>query len=209
MTRFGTILVPLFILIVSAAAANAQAARKSEVKRIDAYCKSVERMVESRKGPELIFADVAGDEGDKPEWREFASTEALEKFRENTETYQMANNWRQNGRIVMSVFTLSSNSGDWAKYVYHCFRADGSLAKASLDYRTFYGDFIVLQDLYFTRAGRLLKKNSKTMDLVTRKPKVPDESYLEANSHLVNKIDYFMNAGKLPFASLVKSKSKR
>ena len=199
----------ILVLIAATTSAAGQRSKSAEINSIDAYCKGIEHYANARKVPDLIFADVSGDEGKAAEWREFASTEALEKYREDSETYVMANNWLKHGRIVMSVFTFFSNSGDWAKYVYSCFRADGSLAKVTSDYRTFYGDFIVEEDRYFSPAGRLLKKRTKTSDLVTGKPKVPDDSYIEANSHLVNKADYFMNTGKLPFAGLLKSKSKK
>lgn len=199
-----------FLLIVYLAAANgtvtAQAAKRTATQQIDTYCKSVEKFTIAQEKAALIFADTSGDEGGKPKWKKFASQEAHEKFRESSETYEIAYAWRRNSRLVAANFTYFSESGDWAKYVNHCFRADGSLAKVSIDYRTFYGDFILLKDMYFSTAGRLLKVKSKTLDLTTHEPKKVGRDYLDENAGHINSVGYYMSVGKLPFAHLLKPK---
>ncbi len=159
---------------------SGQTAKNSEIARIDRYSKTVDDFVKTKEKPHLIFADVSHNA--KPKWRKFASTRALEKFRETTETYTIANNWLQNGKIVLSVFTLFSESGDWAKYVYSHFRRDGTLAKVESKYSTFYGDFVYLEKLYFDERGKRLAKNVEFKDL-DMKPKVPDKGYLNDNAH--------------------------
>jgi|CXWL01.1.fsa_nt_gi hypothetical protein len=176
-------------------------AQASEVKKIDAYCKAVDAVRKKRKSPELVFADIADMNEDKEKWRKFASEKALEKFRETTETYSIAYNWRNGGKIVASNFTLFSGSGDWAKYVYHYFREDGSLARVESELRTFYGDFIVIRRRYFDTGGRQISSSIKYLDLKTKKPKKPEDGGVMGDDP--KEIDYYRKTSKLPFAHLL------
>ena len=185
----------------------AQTNKKAEIKRIDAYCKTVDAFTKRYKNPQLIYADTSDyNQNSKPKWRKFASEKALEKFREKSETYSIAYNWRKNGKIVKSNFTLFSPSGDWANYVYHNFRADGTLAKAESEMRTFNGDLIIIQNFYFNRQGKLLKRSVKYLDLHTQKPIKPTKEFLENRGNFSNDVEYFKKTSKLPFASLLRKK---
>ena len=197
------------IIALSILPIHAQTNKNAEIKRIDAYVKTLDAFVKNRQ-PQLIFADVSDyDEESSPKWRKFASEKVLEKFREETsETYTIAYNWQQKGRIVKSNFTLFSPSGDWAQYVYHNFRADGSLAFVQSEMRTFNGDLIVVQDFYFDRAGRLLKKSIKYRDLQTNKPIKPTKEFLETKGDFSNDVEYYKKTSKLPFAGLLKKSTK-
>lgn len=200
-----TTLLILLLIFSAAATVSAQAARTTTVVGIEAYAKSIDKMVESRKTPDLVCADVADQEKDEnAKWQKFDSEAALEKFRETTETYTIALNWRKNGKLVASNFTFFSPSGDWAKYVYQYFREDGSLAKVKVDYRTFEGDLIILQNIYFSPAGKLLKKTNRFEDLTTHKPKrVKKDSF---DQGMLNEVDYYKTTRKLPFAKLIAAK---
>lgn len=183
----------------------AQTGKNAEIKRIDAYVKTLDAFVKRNKRPHLIFADISDyNENNKPKWRKFASVKTLEKFRESSETYTIAYNWLQRGKIVKSNFTLFSPSGDWANYVYHDFRPDGTLAHVESEMRTFNGDLIIIQDFYFDRRGRLLKKTVKYRDLETQKPIKPTKEFLENNGDFLNDVEYYKKTSKLPFAGLLK-----
>jgi hypothetical protein len=185
----------------------AQTNKRAEIRRIEAYCKTVDAFINRNKKPHLVFADISDYNDDsKAKWRKFASDKALEKFRERSETYTIAYNWRKNGRLIHSAFTLFSPSGDWANYVYHYFRSDGTLAKVKSELRTFYGDLIVLQTLHFDAKGRLLRKTIQYKDLRTGKPKKPEKEYLEGTTDFVSGKDYFKKVNKLPFAKLLRQK---
>lgn len=186
----------------------AQTNKKAEIRRIEAYCKTIDAFVKRNKTPHLVFADISDYNDDsKEKWRKFASAKALEKYRETTaETYKIAYNWRKNGKLIHSAFTLSSASGDWAQYVYHYFRTDGTLAKVKSELRTFYGDLIVLQTLHFDKKGRLLRKTIQYKDLRTGKPTKPEKEYLEGTTDFVGGKDYFKKVSKLPFAKLLRQK---
>lgn len=185
----------------------AQANKKAEIKRIDAYCKTIDAFIKRHKNPQLIYADISDyEQNAKPKWRKFASEKALEKFREMSETYSIAYNWQKNGKIIKSNFTLFSPSGDWANYVYHNFRADGTLAKAESETRTFNGDLIIIQNFYFDKNGRLLRKTIKYLDLQTEKPIKPTKEFLENRGNFSNDVEYFKKTSKLPFASLSRKK---
>ena len=200
------ILLCFVIFVLSLLPASAQTAgKRAEIKRIDAYVKTLERFVKNRK-PHLIYADTSDyDAESKPKWQKFASEKTLEKYREEkSETYTIAYNWLQKGKIVKSNFTIFSPSGDWAQYVYHDFRADGSLAHAQSEMRTFNGDLIITQDFYFDRAGKLLKKSIEYRDLQTKKRIEPTKEFLETKGNFSNDVEYYKKTSKLPFASLLK-----
>lgn len=175
-------------------------AQTAEIRRIDAYVRSTDAA--KTKRPELVFADVSDyTTNEKAKWRKFASEKALDKHRNRTEVYTIAYAWRKAGKLVASNFTLSSPSGDWVKYVYHHFRRDGTLARVESDYRTFNGDFMVVRQRYFDRAGKQIKNSVKFLDLKTRKPKGASSGVMGDDS---DDVDYYKTTSKLPFASLVK-----
>ncbi len=65
---------------------------------------------------------------------------------------------------------------------------------------TFQGDLIVLQDLYFDRNGKLLKKTIEFKDLTTKKPKKPSKDSIDELTYLKAGVDYFKSTKSLPFA---------
>lgn len=172
-----------------------------EIKKIDAMAKSIDRTVKIDQG-RVIVADIAVFDKDKPEWKVFESEKALEKFREQTETYTIAFNWKRRGKVIASNFTLFSPSGDWSKFIFHYFRADGTLALVKSELRTFYGDYIVKENRYFDLSGRVIKKSIKYFDLTSGKRKKPSRE-LRGDNPSLYKVDYFLNAKKLPFAHLI------
>lgn len=185
----------------------AQKNKNAEIKLIDAYVKTIEALVKKAKRPHLIVADTSDyNDESNPIWQKFADEKALEKFRtETSETYTIAFNWLQRGRIVRSNFTRFSPSGDWTEYVFHNFRTDGTLAHAQTEMRTFNGDLIITQDFYHDRRGRLLKTIVKYRDLITDKPIKPTKEFLKNNADLLNDAEYYKKTSLLPFASLLKN----
>ena len=121
----------IILLLAATFCIPTTASAQATVVTIDVYCKAVDTLSKKSKEPHLIAADTSDYENSNAtaKWRKFASEKELEKFREATETYTIAMNWKKNGKIVASNFTLFSPSGDWAKYVYQYFREDGTLAK--------------------------------------------------------------------------------
>jgi hypothetical protein len=185
-----------------------QTDKTAEIRLIDSYARTIDALVKRGKSPHLIFADASDFSGEnaKPKWKRFNSEREFEKAREASEFYDIAYVWRQNGKIAAANFTRSSPSGDWVHYVYHYFRPDGSLAKVESELRTFYGNLIVEQDLYFDRRGRILQKNRKFLDLQTQKPKKPEKEFLEGNADFVSRVDYYQRTNRLPFAALLSGK---
>ena len=193
------------ILTASAVSVSAQTKNIAAVTQIDAYARSIDRIANRRKEPDIVIADVSDYETEKPEWRKFRSTKELETFRETTETYTVAHNWRTNGKIVSSVLTFFSPSGDWAQYVTHYFRPDGTAAKVNTEMRTFNGDYIIIRAKYFNKRGKLLKQTAKYLDLSTKKPKKPTAEMLDEDSDFF-KTEYYKKVSSLPFYSLTRSK---
>jgi hypothetical protein len=183
--------------------ASAQSKVSPEVKKIDAYCKTVDAVRKKLKKPSLIFADTADVNTDTEKWQSFASEKALEKSRDKNEVYSIAYNWLSGGKIIASNFTLSSPSGDWVKFNFHYFRADGgALAMLESDYRTFMGDFMVVRRRYFDASGKLIHKTTKILDLKSHKPKKAPDGVMGDDP---DEVDYYLTNAKLPFAGLVKA----
>jgi hypothetical protein len=182
---------------------GAQTTKNAEIKRIDAYVKTLDALAKRNKQPHLIAADTSDYENaeSKPKWQKFASEKALEKFREeNGETYSIAYNWRQRGRIVKSNFTLFSPSGDWTQYDNHYFRDNGTIAKIESELRTFYGEMIVLRNFYFDGKGKLLRQTIRYRDLNTKRPvKKPKDGAFQDSE-----VQIYKTIGRLPFADLLK-----
>ena len=194
-------LYPILIFVVlMVSLTTAQTKSSTEVRRIDALAKSIDRV--AKRSKKLVVADTANFDEDKTKWQLFDSEDALEKFRDKTETYTIAYSWKHSGRVIASNFTLFSPSGDWTKYVLHYFRTDGSVGLVRSELRTFYGEFIVKDDRYFDPRGRLIKRTRKYFDLTTGKPKRPTNEMREDNSSFY-RVDYFKKAGDLPFAKLL------
>ncbi|MBK6589458.1 MAG: hypothetical protein IPG22_14305 [Acidobacteria bacterium] len=182
---------------------SAQGKVSPDVKKIDAYVKTVDAVRKKLKKPSLIFGDTAGTESESAKWQKFASEKALETFRSRNEVYDIAFNWLSGGKIVQSTFTLSSQSGDWAKYNDHYFRADGSLAMIESDYRTFLGDFMVVRRRFFDNKGKQIHMTEKYLDLRSKKPKKHSDGVMGDDR---DEVDYYLTTAKLPFAALLKGK---
>lgn len=196
-------LIAAFVILSFVGAVTGQGKGSPEVKRIDAYAKTVDAVRKKLKKPSLIFADTADIESDKEKWQSFASEKALEKHRAKDEVYTIVYNWRSGGKVVASNFTLSSPSGDWVKYNFHYFRTDGSLALIESDYRTFMGDFRVVRKRYFDTAGKEIHKTTKILDLKSNKPKKAPDGIMGDDA---DEVDYYLTTAKLPFAELLKGK---
>lgn len=190
-------------IIGATSSISSQTKVSPDVRKIDAYVKTVDAIRTKLKKPSLVFGDTADIESDKEKWQKFASDKALEKFRTRNEVYNIAYNWLSGGKIVQSSFTLSSPSGDWAKYNNHYFRSDGSLAMIESDYRTFLGDFMVIRRRYFDTAGKQIHMTEKYLDRRSKKPKKHPDGVMGDDK---DEVDYYLTTAKLPFASLLKGK---
>jgi len=169
---------------------------------IDSYVAGVKKITESKRNPKIVVADTKEYEQEKSKWQKFTSETALEKFREKTETYSIAYNWKSDGKVVATNFTDFSPSGDWTMYTFHFFRPDGSLAKVESEMRTFNGDYIIKKSFYIDEKGTLLKKTSRYLDLTTGRPKKPTRDMLDENSGF-GEVVYYKTTDKLPFAALL------
>ncbi|MGI8668510.1 MAG: hypothetical protein ACR2J3_01540 [Aridibacter sp.] len=196
------IIILLWLLCLLGIFVFAQVAnKKTGIEKIDKYSKTLDSFIEKNKSPHLVFADVSQSE--KPKWKKFESEKAFNKFQETSVAYSISYNWQKNGKIVVSNFILSSESGDWFKYVYLYFCEDGTLVKAKSQLNTFYGNFNFLQDIYFDEKGHILKDTLTYLDLYSKKPKNPDESDILVNGDRMNPF-YFKTTNQLPYNHLLK-----
>lgn len=192
----------LFFLLVffvfQSSFVSAQTNKNAEIKRIDAYIKRLDALGKKAGDPHMVFADGSDYNENKPKWRRYNSKKEFEKAQETGEFHGIAFVWRKGARIVMTNFTFDSPSGDWAHFVYHYFREDGTLAKVEARLNTFYGNMTILREFYFARNGKLLRKTVKYLDLQTQKPKNPKDG-----DFFDNEVKIFKKTGNLPFAALL------
>jgi len=199
MLKFRLVLVSITLTVVFSSLTFGQTA---DVKSINAYAASIKAYTKKRSTPKLVFADVSDENSEAPsKYQKFASEKALAKHRDLSEVYSIAYAWKKSGKVVAANFTLSSPSGDWVKYNYHFFRADGTLAMVESDYRTFLGDFVVTRRRYFDAAGKEIRKTSKILDLTTRKPKKAPGGIMGDDP---DEVDYYLTTELLPFADILK-----
>lgn len=177
--------------------------KPEKVVQIDAYCDPLDVRASAHSVPERIFANTADDYGRNSKWREFQSVEELEKFREESETFFIAYNWFTESRLTLTSFTVFSGSGDWAKYVSSCYRENGTLARVSIDYRTFYGHFRMDRSVYFAPKGVELYETKEFRRLDSEELFQPDQETLDENSSLASK-DFFMTVKNIPYSKLLK-----
>jgi len=202
-SAFNIAVIGLLFYVLMPSLATGQTRRQKEISHIDTYVKKLNSMAKRNTRPDLIVADISDYDRQSPRWKKFSSSESLEKFRSETDIFNSANNWLKEGKLVMSAITLSSPSGDWAKYLDLYFRRDGTLAKSESELRTFDGEFAAKQNFYFDRKGNLLKRTLKYFDLSTDKPKKPGNVYLTDNLSFINEDIYYKTVARLPFAHLI------
>lgn len=184
----------------------AQGKNAGSIRQIDAYVKAVDKIVANRRSRKIVIADVSDENAGRPKWRKFESETAFEKFRQNSETFTIAYNWKNSGRTVASNFTEFSSSGDWAQYAFHYFRRDGSAAMIRTELRTFNGDFIFIEDRYFDVQGRQINKRSKYLDLGTKEHIKPTKEMRNESSGYLSGSSYYKSVAKLPFVRLLGGK---
>lgn len=182
---------PITLLTITIFAGNAWGQKAAEIKRIDHYVRQLTTFVEKPSARLEIYADVS--KTTKPVWRKFRSEKSLEKFRKSNDVYEIAYVWRKNARVVVVNFMFTSGSGDWAHFVFHRFRHDGSLAKVEAELRTFYGRMGVERTYYYRRNGKLITNRTKYSDMTTGKPKKPSDDFYD------NKVRIYKTTKRLPF----------
>jgi hypothetical protein len=97
MKKLAFVTLSLAFSLSLAAIASAQ----TDVRSIDAYCKKIDAFTSANKRAVVVIADTSDstDQTAKAKWQKFPSEKALEKFRDKTEVYNVALNWRKNRRL--------------------------------------------------------------------------------------------------------------
>lgn len=173
-----------------------------KVESIDRECEMLELSRQANAESLLVFADTAV-EGDKPSWRSFASEQELEAFRQTRETFSIANAATIDGHIAFVTLTMFSSSGDWVKFVSHCYGKDGSLALATKEFRTFYGHFALVEKAYFDPSGNTIDLTKEYRDLKTAEPIEVEKEWINETKHLAEG-GVYTKVSDLPFADLLR-----
>jgi hypothetical protein len=88
----------------------------------------------------------------------------------------------QNGKPVVTVLVLSTESGDWILEVTYYYRANGTLAKKHELLNTFYGHASVVKESMYDCSGLLMSKKVRHRDLTTKEEKAPDPEFVDESS---------------------------
>jgi hypothetical protein len=181
------------VLVVFVTNAIGQAAQLREIDNLE---RDADRFSRLNKRRAIAIADIAEYDAPRREWKRFESPEKMEKFAQENIVYTASLNWVQGKKIRITSITYSSPSGDWARYVKYVFYSDGQTAKITDEMRTFYGDCILRTSIYLSRGGRILKRQSRSYDLITNKPR---QSKCDSGTETA----VFHNAFELPFYKLI------
>jgi hypothetical protein len=194
--RFVNVIV-VFVLLFSV---SVSAQVNNEIKKIDAYAKTLDDLINKNKNRHLVFADVSDYRKDSDSiWKKYNSVNAFKKA--SIESYSMAEVWQKGDKIIAANFVFDSPSGDWVHYIDHYYREDGTLAKVEAQLNVFglEGLISVYRNFYFDQKGKLLRKTAKYYSHEAKKWKKADQV------HFMNReVEIFKTTGKLPFASTLK-----
>jgi hypothetical protein len=197
MQMTNRILITFGILLVFSASVTGQerktpSPKATELAAINAYVKQVDRFMKRNDKRSRTFGDM-GDE--QRQWREFKGGVA-EGETDPADLDEVAYVWLRKGKVVAVAFTFQSGSRDWAHFVTHYFREDGTLAKLHSRLNTFYGNVSAIRDKYYSGNGRLLRKTARYLDIETHKPKKNPNFHDEP-------IPVYLSVRRLPFYTLL------
>lgn len=194
---FAVTVVAVLVMLQLAAQSGLAQPNKGQVSQIEAYSVQVDRFIKRTPKSLRIFANVAGVNDDKAQWREFRTEEEREKAGTGENLNENAYVWTRDRKIIGANFTFGSPSGDWAHLVMYYFRDDGTLAKIHAQLNTFYGDLSIVRDLYFDKRGNVLKNTRRYLDLKTQKPTKKPTDFFD------HSIPMYRNVRDLPFHQLL------
>jgi hypothetical protein len=176
--------------------------KQSDIAAIETYTRGLDGYIRRNARGARYFADTASYEQENApaRWQEFRTKSALDNAWQNGKTYTSSNVWfNQTGELAVALFTFSSPSGDWAQYMTNYYRKDGTLARTSAELRTFMGNIIRIYDRLYNDKGRLVKEQTRYLDLKTRRPKrVNKDEFMDMEAPL------YASTRALPFYKLLK-----
>ncbi|HEX8747494.1 MAG TPA: hypothetical protein VF717_09865 [Pyrinomonadaceae bacterium] len=179
-------------------------ANQNDVASIEIYARGLDGYIRRNSRAARHFADTGSYVSDNApaRWQEFRTKAALDNAWQNGSTYTSSNVWfNQTGEPVVALFTFSSPSGDWAQYMTNYYRRDGTLAKSSAELRTFMGDIIRINNRFYDDKGKLLREQTRFLDLTTRRPKrVKKDEFMDMEAPL------YASTSALPFYRLLKKR---
>lgn len=177
-------------------------AGQSNVAAIENYARSLDRYIRRKAGAARYFADISSYERENrpARWQEFKTKRGLDAAWQNGKTYTSSNVWSDEaGEPLVTLFTFSSQSGDWVQYVTNYYRKDGTLAKSSAEYRTFMGNIIRISERLYDAGGKLLREQTRFLDLTSRRPKrVKKDEFMDME------VPLYAKTSALPFYALLK-----
>jgi hypothetical protein len=159
---------------------------------INAYVKQVDRFMKRNDKRRRTFGDVGNEQA---QWREFKGKVA-EGETDPADFDEVAYVWLRKGKVVAVAFTFQSGSRDWAHFVTHYFREDGTLAKIHSRLNTFYGGVSAIRDKYYSSNGKMLRATARYLDIETQKPK-KNPSFQD------EPLPVYLTVRKLPFFKLL------
>jgi hypothetical protein len=199
--NFVNLIIVFFVFLFSVSV-SAQTNKKSEIKQIEMYSKTLDAFIKQNKNRHPVFADVSDYRKDTDSiWKKYNSVSAFEKAIKKIESYNIAEVWQKGDKIIAANFVFDSPSGDWVHYIEHYYREDGTLAKVQAQLNVFglEGLISVYRNFYFDQKGKLLRKTTRYYDGTAKKWKKADQVHF-----MDRRLEIYKTTKELPFASLVK-----
>jgi hypothetical protein len=201
-------LLPALLLVSWAAAASAQPPdrdpprRPAEVDNIEAYVRGVDLLVDSageQGGQFRVFAQLASPRSKAPGWREFADEDAVDELvkAEQPAMVVLARVFVRAGSVAAVYASVGVEDG--VVWTDHYFRADGSVAKVDMRWRTLGGELQMVRERYFDAAGQLVWSWVEYVDLAAGTPLPKLRPGLSEP-----KTEIYLRVDRLPYHGLLK-----
>lgn len=184
-----------FSLIIAIAGASGLNAQVRSIREIDRLASSRKAFADKNLEKAIAVANIA-DYDAPTQWKRIGSAEDMRRYGDENPVYTSALNWLLGKRLIYSEIYYTSPSGDWARYVSYVFRDDGSTALINDEMRTFNENCIARTRVYLNEKGRILRRQTRSFDLISKKPRRTKCDAGTATSIIVN-------AEKLPFFPLI------
>ncbi len=167
----------------------------SQVTSINDYCRGLATYAKQNLRIARFFGDVASYDQNSmtltappANWKEFKSQKARDNSGNGDNLYNTANVWTKNGNLVLANLEYGSPSGDWGQFVSYCFREDGSLAKLTDTFRSFFGSISTVKEKVYDARGTRLKSSISCYDLDTKRRKRCSSDYSNYDAHVYRRV---------------------
>ena len=171
-------------------AVSGQSTCAREVADIEAYCKKVDRLIESSHNSGRVFVSTSLDsEPASVGWRE---SKAVGEDGRNS-LNESAFVWSREGKILAVKFTFQSESRDRVQFAMYYYRDDGTLAMISARLNLLRGQTMIMREQFYDRKSVLIRGSTKSCSLKGGREQKPDKHFIP------EPLPVYLTTDRLPF----------